>query len=156
MNRRILSLLTFIFLIFTPCVVFSDDGTLNIDTNIRSGEKSDNDVQFVEQETDFSKLFLSSTNMKVEEKQKEKEQQGIENRGQIFLMQVEQQDFVKSYKSMLFTSDVSLSNHEGHTTLMTEQDNQLSWEIILIGLVAFGIMTYSVYRAFSRNRNQYN
>ena len=90
--------------------------------------------------------------MKVEEKQKEKEQQGIENRGQIFLMQMEQQDFVKSYKNMLFTSEVSLSNHEGHTTLMTEQDNQLSWEIILIGLVAFGIMTYSVYRAFSRNR----
>ena len=156
MNRRILSLLTFIFLIFTPCVVFSDDGTLNIDTNIRSGEKSDNGVQFVEQETDFSKLFLSSTNTKVEEKQKEKEQQGIENRGQIFLMQVEQQDFVKSYKSMLFTSDVSLSNHEGNTTLMTEQDNQLSWEIILIGLVAFGITNYSVYRAFSRNKNKYN
>jgi len=156
--KKTISLILGIFLSLVlsfSIVKASEDGKLKIDIEIHK-EKTSKGVNYFEQDTELSKLFLIDTNDNVnKEKEKFKTSENLE-KNELFTNKVTQDSFVQSTRLLLFNSKLNIKPAVNYQMSIHENKNYISWQAVVVLSIGVIIMVFSVYKVFSKKKGNSN
>ena len=154
MYKKTVSLILGIFLSLVlsfSIVKASEDGKLKIDMEIHK-EKSSKGINYFEQDTELSKLFLIDTNDNVN---KFKTGENLE-KNELFTNKVTQDSFVQSTRLLLFNSKLNIKSAVNYQMSIHENKNYISWQAVVVLSIGVIIMIFSVYQVFSKKKGKSN
>lgn len=158
MYKKTISLILGIFLSLVlsfSIVKASEDGKLKIDMEIHK-EKSSKGINYFEQDTELSKLFLVDTNDNVnKEKEKFKAGENVD-KNELFTSKVTQDSFVQSTRLLLFNSKLNIKPAVNYQMSIHENKNYISWQVVVVLSIGVIIMIFSVYQVFSKKKGNSN
>lgn len=156
MYKKTISLILGIFLSLVlsfSIVKASEDGKLKIDMEIHK-EKSSKGINYFEQDTELSKLFLVDTNDNVnKEKEKFKAEENVDKNE--FTSKVTQDSFVQSTRLLLFNSKLNIKPAVNYQMSIHENKNYISWQAVVVLSIGVIIMIFSVYQVFSKKERKF-
>ena len=157
MYKKTISLILGIFLSLVlsfSIVKASEDGKLKIDMEIHK-EKSSKGINYFEQDTELSKLFLVDTNDNVnKEKEKFKAEENVD-KNELFTSKVTQDSFVQSTRLLLFNSKLNIKPAVNYQMSIRENKNYISWQAVVVLSIGVIIMIFSVYQVFSKKERKF-
>lgn len=154
MYKKTVSLILGIFLSLVlsfSIVKASEDGKLKIDIEIHK-EKTSKGVNYFEQDTELSKLFLIDTNDNVN---KFKTGENLE-KNELFTNKVTQDSFAQSTRLLLFNSKLNIKSAVNYQMSIHENKNYISWQAVVVLSIGVIIMIFSVYQVFSKKKGKSN
>lgn len=158
MYKKTVSLILGIFLSLVlsfSIVKASEDGKLKIDMEIHK-EKTSKGINYFEQDTELSKLFLVDTNDNVnKEKEIFKAGENVD-KNKLFTNKVTQDSFVQSTRLLLFNSKLNLKPAVNYQMSIHENRNYISLQAIVVLSIGVIIMIFSVYQVFSKKKGNSN
>lgn len=157
MYKKTISLILGIFLSLVlsfSIVKASEDGKLKIDMEIHK-EKSSKGINYFEQDTELSKLFLVDTNDNVnKEKEKFKAGENVD-KNELFTSKVTQDSFVQSTRLLLFNSKLNIKPAVNYQMSIHKNKNYISWQAVVVLSIGVIIMIFSVYQVFSKKERKF-
>ena len=157
MYKKTVSLILGIFLSLVlsfSIVKASEDGKLKIDIEIHK-EKTSKGINYFEQDTELSKLFLIDTNYNVnKEKEKFKTGENLE-KNELFTNKFTQDSFVQSTRLLLFNSKLNIKPAVNYQMSIYENKNYISWQAVVVLSIGVIIMIFSVYQVFSKKERKF-
>lgn len=157
MYKKTISLILGIFLSLVlsfSIVKASEDGKLKIDMEIHK-EKTSKGINYFEQDTELSKLFLVDTNDNVnKEKGKFKAEENVD-KNELFTSKVTQNSFVQSTRLLLFNSKLNIKPAVNYQMSIHENKNYISWQTVVVLSIGVIIMIFSVYQVFSKKERKF-
>lgn len=157
MYKKTISLILGIFLSLVlsfSIVKASEDGKLKIDMEIHK-EKSSKGINYFEQDTELSKLFLVDTNDNVnKEKEKFKAEENVD-KNELFTSKVTQDSFVQSTRLLLFNSKLNIKPAVNYQMSIHKNKNYISWQAVVVLSIGVIIMIFSVYQVFSKKERKF-
>lgn len=158
MYKKTVSLILGIFLSLVlsfSIVKASEDGKLKIDMEIHK-EKTSKGINYFEQDTELSKLFLVDANDNVnKEKEIFKVGENVD-KNKLFTNKVTQDSFVQSTRLLLFNSKLNLKPAVNYQMSIHENRNHISLQAIVVLSIGVIIMIFSVYQVFSKKKGNSN
>lgn len=158
MYKKTVSLILGIFLSLVlsfSIIKASEDGKLKIDMEIHK-EKTSKGINYFEQDTELSKLFLVDTNDNVnKEKEIFKAGENVD-KNKLFTNKVTQDSFVQSTRLLLFNSKLNLKPAVNYQMSIHENRNHISLQAIVVLSIGVIIMIFSVYQVFSKKKGNSN
>lgn len=154
MYKKTVSLILGIFLSLVlsfSIVKASEDGKLKIDIEIHK-EKTSKGVNYFEQDTELSKLFLIDTNDNVN---KFKTGENLE-KNELFTNKVTQDSFIQSTRLLLFNSKLNIKSAVNYQMSIHKNKNYISWQAVVVLSIGVIIMVFSVYKVFSKKKGNSN
>ena len=157
MYKKTVSLILGIFLSLVlsfSIVKASEDGKLKIDIEIHK-EKTSKGINYFEQDTELSKLFLIDANYNVnKEKEKFKTGENLE-KNELFTNKFTQDSFVQSTRLLLFNSKLNIKPAVNYQMSIYENKNYISWQAVVVLSIGVIIMIFSVYQVFSKKERKF-
>lgn len=157
MYKKAVSLILGIFLslVFSFSIVTaSEDGKLKIDMEIHK-EKNSNGINYFEQDTELSKLFLVDTNDNVNKEKEKFKTEENSNKNELFINNVAQDSFVQSNRLLLFNSKLNIKPAVNYQMSINENKNNISLETVFVLSIGVIIMIFSVYQVFSKKERKF-
>lgn len=158
MYKKTVSLILGIFLSLVlsfSIVKASEDGKLKIDIEIHK-EKTSKGVNYFEQDTELSKLFLVDTNDNVNKEKEKFKTEENSDKNELFINNVAQDSFVQSNRLLLFNSKLNIKPVVNYQMSIHENKNNISWQTVVILSIGVIIMIFSVYQVFSKKKGNTN
>lgn len=155
-NMKIKTFIIFLIFVILSLMIGSvqaDDGSLQIDTNIQNNVKEQKEIQYIEQESELSKLFLDSTEAIVEKQQKAEEKQNLDERQNLFLVKTKSKKLLETYQPLLFTADTMVVHKKGYSVSMGNRKTPISWQMVTLSILALGVTLYSVYQVIRTRKS---
>lgn len=145
MKKRVIVFSLIVWIIQGSSLVFANDGSLQIDTSLdKNNQKSE--LQYFEQEGDLVKLFRPETEKLIETALKADEETYRETKTNLFITELEEENFLESYQSLLFTPQTMVVNKSDYGVSLNQIKTPLSWPVIVLSILGGAVMIYSIFR----------
>lgn len=145
MKKRVIVFSLIVWIIHGSSLVFANDGSLQIDTSLdKNNQKSE--LQYFEQEGDLVKLFRPETEKLIGTVLKADEETYRETKTNLFITELEEENILESYQSLLFTPQTMVVNKSDYGVSLNQIKTPLSWPVIVLSILSGAVMIYSIFR----------
>lgn len=153
MNRHFsrLLILCISVIVMEPSLVFANDGSLQINTDINQGKET-KEVYYIEQEA-LSKLFQTETTDTISQKQAVVSEEGKSLKEGIFLEDLPSNNWSTDYRELLFNPETELAVSSDYGVQLTEKKPGISWQMLALFGLGIVVMSWSLYQTRRQKGN---
>lgn len=128
-------------------------GSLIIDTELNSSVQG-RQTTYAE-ETELYKLFIPSTEIKINNKQQEEVSTYFQEKNILFQKKNILKNSGEEYRSLLFQANQKIKNNEGDMIDLEVKKKPIPWFIIILGGMGLTVMIFSVIFSIRKRRKKY-
>lgn len=139
-------------IVMEPSLVFANDGSLKINTDINQGKET-KEVYYIEQETELSRLFNTETTDNITQKQEATLEEEKNLKEGIFLEELPENDWSADYRELLFNPDTERSVSSDYGVQLLDRKSGLSWSMITLFGLGVLVMSWSLYQTRRQKGN---
>lgn len=145
MNRHFnrLLILCISVIVMEPSLVFANDGSLQINTDINQGKET-KEVYYIEQEAALSKLFQTETTDTISQKQAVVSEEEKSLKEGIFLEDLPSNNWSTDYRELLFNPETELAVSSDYGVQLTEKKPGISWQMLVLFGLGIVVMSWSL------------
>ncbi|MCQ8266250.1 type VII secretion EssA family protein [Streptococcus suis] len=147
-----LFVLCFSVIVMEPSLVFANDGSLQINTDINQGKET-KEVYYIEQEAALSKLFQTETTATISQKQAVVSEEEKSLKEGIFLEDLPSNNWSTDYRELLFNPETELAVSSDYGVQLTERNPGISWQMLALFGLGIVVMIWSLYQTRRQKGN---
>ncbi|WP_449457893.1 secretion protein [Streptococcus suis] len=139
-------------IVMEPSLVFANDGSLQINTDINQGKET-KEVYYIEQETELSKLFNLEITDNINRKQAVSLEEEKNFKDGIFLQKLVGNNWSSDYQKLLFNPETELSVSSDYGVQLVEKKSGVSWQMLVLLGLGVMVMSWSLYQTRRQKGN---